>query len=220
MFRNIFALGLCVLAGLAIIGSFSLGSEVFFIPNNRFCAGSWNGKTAVLIGDSLAEGLKNHLGDLVRKKNGRFLSSTVGGTTVEYWTGGRTADYLLRVEALDGRRPAIVFVSLGVNDLFSGAIAGSKVFNDSVRGLLSEIGESSKIIWIGPPRWPPVDGKKAEVKSAAAAIVGNFKGNEIYFDSRLLELKNTNRKDGDGHPAPAAYEHWADEIWKWCGGLL
>jgi len=195
------------------------GSSDQLAAENKICSGTLEGKTIVLLGDSLAVGLSDPLRNLTESKKGDFFPDAVGGTTVDYWLGERIDDVLARAEKDKNRYPSVVFISLGTNDSNQNIAGEPAAFKRKIGELLSEIKSDVLVIWIGPPRWPPSDGKPLDTLPAKKIILKNLDERTKYFDSRILDLNNTNRNDGDRHPSPAGYRLWAEEIWRWCGGL-
>ncbi len=212
-----FVIGLVILVAAAVFYFYWSAKQL--VAENDVCSGSLKGKTILLTGDSLAIGLGEHLNFWAKENGGSFVMDAVGGTTIDYWAGERIKSALKRAESETNQYPAIVFVSLGTNDVAQHLTDNADIMGRRIEDLLVEVRSGTEIIWIGPPRWPTSDWEITDTSISKNVILNNLDDRTKYFDSRLIDLNNTNRNDGDGHPAPAGYDFWAKAIWRWCGGL-
>jgi lysophospholipase L1-like esterase len=152
----------------------------------------------LLIGDSLAQGLWPHLGELARANGLPFHFSASQGTSVNDWLVGSRLE-----NAVTAATPALTLVCLGTNDMArrdSGGRAGELL--DTIRRA-----GCAETAWIGPPR-VRVDSTRFRATLAAQCAVRGVR----IFDSQALELS---RAPDEIHMTPAGYRAWAESIASW-----
>jgi lysophospholipase L1-like esterase len=159
----------------------------------------------LLLGDSLAVGLKSHfpmLGQPVKPE-------AVIGTTVEYWASGQGLPATNRDLA---DKPSLVLVSLGGNDAFVPRVNAADIANKATVTLVQKIHDAgAKLVWIGPPSLPPeYGGRKPDprvlmrIREAVLADPANR-----WIDATGLHIP----RSGDQlHPTADGYHLWAQYI--------
>ena len=184
-----------VMSGKALLSG---GGEISF---TAWAAGegalplSLSGKTVLLVGDSMAEGLGPHLQRKVEAAGGRFIHGQERSSTIVWWHGsGR-----LR-ELLGKYRPDVVFIALGSNELF---VKQPELRAPLIREMVAALGERPAF-WIGPPSWKP-DGGLLRV------IDENFQPRHFY-DSAGLKVSRA--PDGK-HPTAQGFQSWTELVWSW-----
>lgn len=161
-------------------------------------------RRVLLIGDSLADGLKTPLSFLATASRVSLDSQVKDGTTIPYWA---TMASLQRL--VDSTQPTHVLVSLGTNDEKAGILARDMLAIDQLLQVLRSRG--AVVAWIGPPKLPfPRSGVSDLARTRS----------DRYFDSEALAIpRASDGMGGNGlrglHPTGAGYSFWADEIWKW-----
>lgn len=161
------------------------------------------GKKVLLIGDSLAVGMKPRFLTLAKNAGYSAAAQAEVGTTIKTWKS-RVASVLQK------EKPDLVLISLGTND---SVLADPKAEKADAVELLSAIsGAGAKAAWVGPPTMPPKNTLNVPMQIDVVAnmlqpLVGD------YYDSRVLNIP----RGGDRiHPASsAAYADWFDAVWKW-----
>lgn len=148
----------------------------------------------LLIGDSMADGLRFPLGNFSKKNGHKFTSVAKTSSSIIAWQGNRLKSLIEEVQ------PTYVMISLGSNELFTRRLDAYKKF---VKNIVDQIGEVN-FIWIGPPNWREDYGLTEVLSDGVGA--GRF------FRSKDLTLKRA----GDGiHPRWKEYETWAKAISTW-----
>ncbi|HAS41015.1 MAG TPA: hypothetical protein DCS93_11065 [Microscillaceae bacterium] len=148
----------------------------------------------LLIGDSMADGLRFPLGDFSKKNGHKFTSVAKTSSSIIAWQGGRLKSLIKEV------KPTYVMISLGSNELFTRRLDAYRTF---VKNIVDQIGDIN-FIWIGPPNWREDYG--------LTEVLAEGVGEGRFFPSKDLTLKRA----GDGiHPRWKEYETWAAAISKW-----
>ena len=150
----------------------------------------------LLIGDSLAVGLKNPLAALTRAAGIPFEGHGTVNTRIDQWaTNPDLPGYLANF------RPTLTLVSLGTNDEKVGTGYAAKEA-PKLRALLDQLrAAGSDVLWIGPPSLPfPRHGVSDMVRSLAPH----------YFQSETLVIP---RISDNLHPTADGYADWARMIW-------
>lgn len=188
------ASGRVVTGELRLTGGPSVQFTVWSNDNGTYPV-SLSGKTVMLIGDSMAEGLGWFLSAKVAGAGGRFVIDSRDSSTIPGWE-----NELLK-EALDRDKPDILFISLGSNELF--AQKPDQTRAPLIRQMKKDIGDIPAY-WIGPPSWKPDNG-------LVRVIEQNFQPGHFY-DSNGLKVP----RRGDGaHPTREGFETWANLVWDW-----
>ncbi|HEX8144130.1 MAG TPA: hypothetical protein VF553_16130 [Pyrinomonadaceae bacterium] len=160
---------------------------------------SLTGKTVLLVGDSMAEGIGWFLREKVEAAGGRYAGEPwCSSTTCSWFETGR-----LR-EMLEKHKPDIVFIALGSNEIF---IKQPEVRAPIIKQMVEEIG-NRPAYWIGPPSWKPD-------KGIVRVIEENFQPGHFYNSNDLVVPR---RKDG-AHPTREGYQTWTELIWNWYARL-
>jgi lysophospholipase L1-like esterase len=187
-------------SGLIVSGDISIknGGQVLFTAwsgGEGAYPVSLAGKTVLLIGDSMAEGIGWFLRGKVEAANATYVGEPWCSSTTCSWQGtGR-----LR-EMLERHKPDIVFIALGSNEIF---IKQPEARAPIIRQMVQEIGDRPAY-WIGPPSWKPD-------KGIVRVIEENFQPGHFYNSNDLVVPR---RKDG-AHPTYEGYQTWTELIWNW-----
>lgn len=164
------------------------------------------GTRVLLIGDSLAVGLKISLAERAQRCPGvDFVGRAFVGAHVTQWDGRAPRLKL----ALDANRPTHVLISLGGNDM--GRNDPEEV-RASVQRLVGELRDRGVVpLWIDPPEFPFPDA--IGVRSMWRAAIARPSS---IFDARAIALPRA----ADGiHPTAAGYEMLATALWAWLAQL-
>lgn len=157
----------------------------------------------LLIGDSLAVGL----GPAFAGLGLNIDHHGVVGVPIAYWnaSGQDTLKAALQ------RNPAIILVSLGTNDAYTGD-GYAETAASNARKLLEQLKKSGAYVaWVGPPQLPSSYGGRApsqKVLDAIKQVVTSTPG-ALWIDSTQTEIP---RSPDKLHPSSAGYTSWAEEI--------
>ncbi len=158
------------------------------------------GKTVLLVGDSMAEGLVPSLQKKVEAAGGRFFGEPWQSSTIIGWEGtGRLRQMIERYQ------PDIVFISLGSNELEARRPEGRVPL---IKQMLSEIG-ARPAFWIGPPSWK-------QDRGLLGVIAENFQPGHFFSSSNLQLPRQTDGK----HPTLEGFEQWTELIWNWYARMI
>jgi lysophospholipase L1-like esterase len=158
------------------------------------------GKSVLLVGDSMAEGIGPHLQKRVEAAGGRFINGQERSSTIVWWQGsGKLRELLLK------HQPDIVFIALGSNEIF---IEQPELRVPLIKAMVGELG-TRPAFWIGPPSWKPD-------KGLVNVIDENFQTGHFYNSNAL---KVPRAPDGK-HPTAQGYHYWTDLIWNWYARAL
>lgn len=158
------------------------------------------GKTVLLIGDSMAEGLVPALQKKVEAAGGRFFGEPWQSSTIIGWEGtGRLRQMIER------HQPDIVFISLGSNELEARRPEGRAPL---IKQMLAEIG-ARPAFWIGPPSWK-------QDRGLLGVIAENFQPGHFFNASNLPLPRQADGK----HPTLEGFEQWTELIWKWYARMI
>ncbi|HEX7997227.1 MAG TPA: SGNH/GDSL hydrolase family protein [Pyrinomonadaceae bacterium] len=153
------------------------------------------GKSVMLVGDSMAEGIGPHLQKKVEAAGGRFINAQERSSTIVWWQGsGKLRELLLK------HRPDIVFIALGSNEIF---IEEPHMRAPLIKAMVAELG-TRPAFWIGPPCWKPD-------KGLINVIDENFQESHFYNSN---DLQVARAPDGK-HPTAQGYQYWTELIWNW-----
>jgi lysophospholipase L1-like esterase len=154
-----------------------------------------SGKTVLLAGDSMAEGIGPYLQKKVEAAGGRFINGQERSSTIVWWQGSG------KLRALLGQhQPDIVFIALGSNEIF---LAQPELRAPLIKEMVAELGKRPAF-WVGPPSWKPDTG-------LVHVIDENFQSGHFYNSN---DLKVPRAADGK-HPTAQGYQHWTELIWNW-----
>lgn len=196
-----------------------IGGAAILIYSARSSAGplwrpvNWSRDRILLIGDSLAVGLKPKFESLRDTVPG-FAFGTVAkqGAKISAFNSndGETGGGL--AQALVDFKPTVVLISLGTNDEVARKnnpnADVSAATQAEVDKLLAKFPDAH-VIWIGPPmfapnKWPMDDGFRQ--------MLANKVGPINYFDTAAYPIARA----GDGiHMTGAGYADWATRIVEW-----
>jgi lysophospholipase L1-like esterase len=158
------------------------------------------GRSVLLIGDSMAEGIGPHLQKKVEAAGGRFINAQERSSTIVWWQGsGKLRELLLK------HRPDIVFIALGSNEIF---IEQPELRAPLIKAMVRDLG-TRPAFWIGPPCWKPD-------KGLINVIDENFQAAHFYNSN---DLQVARAPDGK-HPTAQGYQYWTDLIWNWYARAL
>lgn len=156
---------------------------------------SLNGKTVMVVGDSMADGLAWFMKDKVEDAGGRFVGEAWNSSTTTSWQADR------RMSAdIAKYQPDIIFLALGSNEVEA---RDMEKRGPAVRSIAQEMGDRPGY-WVGPPSWVP---DKGIVKT----IEENFRPGHFY---NANDLKVPRRGDGK-HPNRDGFKIWVDLLWDW-----
>lgn len=181
-------------------------------PSTPAPAASSNSGGVLMIGDSLGVGLASAMKKFFTVP---FHSAAQQSTTIDQWGETDHINVLMQASGLAQRKPSLVLVSLGTNDIAGGGDANPK--RAAVREIVRLVREAgSKVAWIAPPTLPPTlpagFGVRAVLAQELAALaVPMFESDQIVIP-----------RGGDHlHPTGEGYESWAVAIvaWLWAQGL-
>jgi lysophospholipase L1-like esterase len=161
---------------------------------------SLTGKTALLVGDSMAEGIGWTMREKVENAGGRLVVIPWFSSTTAGWASeGRLKAEIARYN------PDLIFIALGSNEIF---LSRPEIQAPQIKQLVTQI-SNRPAYWIGPPSWKPD-------KGIVRVIQDNFIPNRFYNSN---DLKVPRRKDG-AHPTIEGYATWTDLIWNWYARAL
>jgi hypothetical protein len=153
------------------------------------------GKSVLLVGDSMAEGLRPWLQQRVEAAGGRFVGEPWQSSTIIGWQGsGRLREMIERY------RPDVVFISLGSNELQARKPEGRAPL---IKQMVAELGQRPAY-WIGPPSWK-------EDRGLLRVIEENFQPGHFY---NAANLQVPRQRDGK-HPTSEGFAQWTQLIWAW-----
>ena len=156
---------------------------------------SLSGRSVLLVGDSMAEGIAAPLQKKVEAAGGHFIDGHERSSTIVWWQGSGK----LR-ELLSQYHPDIVFIALGSNEIF---LEQPEVRAPLIKEMVTELGTRPSF-WIGPPSWKPD-------KGLVHVIDDNFQPDHFYNSN---DLKVPRAPDGK-HPTAQGYQAWTELIWNW-----
>ena len=158
------------------------------------------GKTVLLVGDSMAEGIGPFLRKKIEAAGGRFIGEPESSSTTIGWQGsGKFRDVIAR------HRPDIVFIALGSNEIF---LKTPEVRVPVIKQMVAELGQRPAY-WVGPPSWKPDNG-------LVRVIDESFQPGHFYNSNDLAVPR---AKDG-AHPTMSGYRTWTDLVWEWYAGTI
>lgn len=156
-------------------------------------------ENVLFIGDSMTGWLAERL-HAYGNENGFDVSTVVwDGSTINKW--GSSPKLPTLVKTYD---PDVIFVSLGMNELFE---ANPSRFKRSVDAIKASAGDVP-VIWVGPPSWPGHNkGEKLNAWLAEEMGEGHFFRS---FDLTLPRQSKTNP-----HPTRRGMIEWMDAVVEW-----
>lgn len=155
-------------------------------------------KKALLLGDSLAEGMSRCFSLLATATGHRKESAFLRGSTTEHWAK--------RIEKIMGdSAPDLVIVSLGTNDA-----AGHDTIEKKRQRVQRIVGaikrRRAKVVWILPPELPASFSGQADVRKV---LREELSPGELFETDRV-----TLRRAEDGiHMTSLGYSEWMREVW-------
>lgn len=154
-------------------------------------------QSTVLVGDSLGVGL----GKAFQSLGLPLRSIAMKGTTVDYWTRGRT-----ELQAVLATKPGSVFISLGANDAYGETPTNAGAATTILLGLIT--GNGAQVFWIGPPKMPTLYGGHALNQAVIDAIrqVVEITPGAIWIDNSVVNIP---RQSDQLHPTEEGYTAWA-----------
>ena len=194
-----------LLGGLLIAGGVGVARAVTRRP--KFDEDS----RVLLIGDSLAVGMRPHFQSLAAEAGIPFEARAVGGTRVDQWIDSNRLLEILRTF-----QPTHVLISLGTNDAYTPLVAHD--VEEHARELVDIIQEAgAHPIWIGAPDLPtpipcsvPCPGGMFDLRADTLEAIEDAA--PYYFDSTDYEIP---RSPDRIHPTAAGYAGWAGVVWNW-----
>lgn len=156
---------------------------------------SLGGKTVLLIGDSMAEGIALPLQKKVEAAGGHFIDGHERSSTIVWWQGSGKLRQLLAQH-----RPDVVFIALGANEIF---LEKPEVRIPLIKEMVAELGTRPSY-WIGPPSWKPD-------KGLVHVIDENFQPDHFYNSNDLVVPRAADGK----HPTAQGYQTWTELVWTW-----
>lgn len=156
---------------------------------------SLQGKTFIIIGDSMAEGLAWTMREKIEKAGGKFFSEPYYSSTTVKW-----AEEHRMAQMMEKYHPDIVWITLGSNEVIVPNVEGRA---SAVKTITDEIGDRPAY-WIGPPSWKPD-------KGIVHVIEANFRPGYFYNSN---DLKVPRISDG-AHPTKEGFKTWVELLWAW-----
>ncbi|OJJ20058.1 hypothetical protein BKI52_16425 [marine bacterium AO1-C] len=148
----------------------------------------------LLVGDSMAEGLRYAFAYYSKKNGHQFTYITENSSSIIGWQDGKLKSLIEKI------KPTFVMISLGTNELFTKRI---EEYHGFVKNIIGQVGKLN-FVWIGPPNWKKDNGLTQVLEAEV--------GSDRFFRSLDLELKRA----ADGiHPQWKEYEVWAEYIAQW-----
>lgn len=156
------------------------------------------GAKVLLLGDSLAEGLKFSL-----RKKGESDGYII---TAETERGTRTDQWSNRIKKIiKEKKPSLVLVSLGTNDSF---LKDPEPQRSHIQKIVNEVNSSgARMVWILPP---PLPAKATSRKKIIDMIEEETSGCGDVLDSKGVTFERN--KDGI-HYSSMGYAVWTSLIW-------
>jgi lysophospholipase L1-like esterase len=156
---------------------------------------SLQGKTVLVVGDSMSDGLAWFMKGKVEDAGGKFIGNAWNSSSTIGW-----ADSHKMREFIEQYQPDIVFIALGSNEV---EVPKVESRGAAVKQISDEMGDRPGY-WIGPPSWVPD-------KGIVQVIESNFRPGHFY---NANDLKVPRRGDGK-HPNRDGFKIWVDLIWDW-----
>lgn len=153
----------------------------------------------LFIGDSMTGWLAERLNAYGEKNGFEVVTVVWDGSTIKKW--GNAPKFAKIVKEQD---PDVVFVCLGMNNLFETNPSRLKGDLDNIRAAIGD----RKIVWVGPPSWPGYDKGKA-----LNDWLENELGEPSFYRSSGLTLPRQSAKNP--HPTRQGMVEWMDAIVKW-----
>jgi lysophospholipase L1-like esterase len=187
----------------AILFSLSTTLQLFQLSNS--CAGEPivedvipRGTKVLLLGDSLAEGLKFSLRKKGEADGYNVAAETERGTRADQWSH--------RIKKIiKEKKPSLVLISLGTNDSFLKDAAPQRAH---IQKIVNEVNSSgARIVWILPPSLPT---KATSRKKIVDMIEEEMSGCGDVLDSKDITFERN--KDGI-HYSSTGYTAWASLVW-------
>lgn len=156
-------------------------------------------KSVLFIGDSMTGWLSERL-HAYGKENGFDVSTVVwDGSTIKKWGSSAKLPLLVKKYA-----PDVMFVSLGMNELFETNPSRFKPQVDAIKGAAGDV----PVIWVGPPSWPGhAKGETLNDWLAGEMGEGNF--------FRSFDLKLPRQSKTNPHPTRQGMIEWMDAVIDW-----
>jgi lysophospholipase L1-like esterase len=156
---------------------------------------SLQGKTVMVVGDSMVDGFTWFMKDKVEAAGGRYVAESWISSTTVAWAGTHRMS-----EMVAKYQPDIVFITLGSNEIDVPKVESRSA---AVKTISDEMGDRPGF-WIGPPSWVPD-------KGIVKVIEQNFRPGHFY---NANDLKVPRRDDGK-HPNREGFKIWVDLVWDW-----
>lgn len=148
----------------------------------------------LLIGDSMAGGLKGPLGSALSSMGHTLSALHTDSTHTAEWAANNYPAQLV-----NQYQPAVLLVALGTNDISKGRPTSETA--SAARSIVAAAG-GRRVLWIGPPSGP------SYINKDRGTIQALMSSGAEYFDSRTLSLSFY-----DGiHPTPAGFQAWARAV--------
>lgn len=162
-----------------------------------------DGPPILVIGDSLGVGLAPPLA----QRHARVKGAAENGTTIDHWaTTGDAFGRSPLSDALKTSPSSLVLISLGTNDVASGAPAESK--RAKARAIVERIIEAGSLpVWILPPTLPTLSA--ANAAALRAVLLDELAARADVFDSAAVPFE---RAPDQIHATPQGYDQWAAAI--------
>lgn len=156
-------------------------------------------KKILFIGDSMTGWLAEALNGYGRENGFEVATVVWDGSTIQKWANSPRFKQL--VETND---PDAVFVSLGMNDLFTTKPESLAPYITKIKNAVGNRG----LVWVGPPSWPGHN---------KGSLLNNWLSNELgsphYFNSFNLSLPRQSAKNP--HPTREGMIKWIDALAQW-----
>jgi lysophospholipase L1-like esterase len=183
-----------ILGGLLVAGGVGVARLVAARPKIR------EDTRLLLIGDSMAEGLRPHIRALATEQGIPYVGGSVVGSTIADWL-----DSFWLESELEQFAPTLVVIVLGTNDAFTSYTPEQVA--EHARMLLGKIPLDAEVVWVSPPALP----ERYAGRSPNPAIVDAIDEQAPHwFESTDWVIP---RGPDALHPTAHGYAGWAGVIW-------
>ncbi|MCM1152520.1 MAG: SGNH/GDSL hydrolase family protein [Muribaculum sp.] len=157
-------------------------------------------KKVLFFGDSMTGWMAERLNAFGQKDGFTVATVIWDGSTIKKWANSGKLSTIIREQD-----PDVVFISLGLNELFERNPEAS--LGASLSKIKTALG-NTPYLWIGPPSWP---GKSKGEK--LNEWLEKSLGKSHYFNSSELQLSRQSKTNP--HPSKAGICKWIDTVMEW-----
>lgn len=154
----------------------------------------------LFIGDSMTGWMAERLNAYGQKDGFSVATIIWDGSTIKKWANSAKLASIIKEQ-----NPDVVFISLGLNELFERNPEAS--LGTSLAKIKSALG-NTPYLWIGPPSWPG----KSKGEKLNEWLEKNL-GASHYFNSSNLDLQRQSKTNP--HPSKVGICKWIDAVVDW-----